>query len=269
MSLSLAGRAAVVTGGASGIGRGIGLALASNGADVVVADLVPGPEGEQSTVDLITEATDAAATFVETDVSDPAACERAVAGADQFGGVDILVNNAGVFERAADYYEATEAEFDAVFDVNVKGPYFATQSAARRMRESGGGSVINISSLNGIVGNGKSVTYSASKGAVKLLTYAQAHRLGRDGIRVNAIHPGAVETPMTAVVPEDAMASFADSVPLGRVGQPGDIAGAAVFLASDLSAYVSGASIVVDGGYVNTGGITETPPEAADEANED
>jgi NAD(P)-dependent dehydrogenase (short-subunit alcohol dehydrogenase family) len=264
-TLSLDGSTAVVTGGARGIGRGAALALASHGADVVVADLVEGPGDDVSTVELVTDVTDANATFVECDVSDPRACERAVAAADEFGGVDVLVNNAGVFERADDYYDATEAEFDAVFDVNVKGPYFATQAAARRMRDDGGGSVVNVSSLNGILGNGKSVTYSASKGAVRLMTYAQAHRLGRDGIRVNAVHPGAVETPMTNVVPDDAMASFVESVPLGRVGQPADVAGAIVFLASEYAAYVSGASLVVDGGYVTTGGIAEDPPSSAED----
>ncbi|WP_276259056.1 SDR family NAD(P)-dependent oxidoreductase [Haloglomus litoreum] len=262
----LADRTAVVTGGASGIGRGAALALASQGADVVVADLVPGPDDAPATADLVADETGARTAFVECDVRDPDACERAVARADAFGGVDVLVNSAGVFEQATDFYTADEADFDAVFDVNVKGPYFTTQAAARRMREGAGGSIINVSSLNGLLGNGKSVTYSASKGAVKLLTYAGAHRLGPDGIRVNAIHPGAVETPMTSVVPEGAMASFVESVPLGRVGEPSDVAGAVVFLASDWAAYVSGASLVVDGGYANTGGITESPPASAGDA---
>jgi len=258
MSL-LSDRVAVVTGGSSGIGRGISLALAEHGADVVVADVREEPkEGGLPTHEQIAADTDAEATFVTCDVTNVADLEAAVEAADAFGGVNVMVNNAGIYHPEA-FLETTEAEYQQMLDINLKGVFFGAQAAAARMVENGdGGSIINTSSVDGIFGHGDRPSYSASKGGVRLLTYSLAHRFGPDGIRVNAIHPGAVGTMIGSefadadLDPEAAaegMEQLLQMVPLGRMGQPEDIAGAAVFLASDLAGYVTGASLVVDGGW--------------------
>ncbi|WP_410765166.1 SDR family oxidoreductase [Haloferax sp. DFSO60] len=254
----LEGRVAVVTGGSSGIGRGISLAYAEEGADVVVCDIREDPkEGGRPTHVKIEEDTDASATYVELDVTSPAAFEDAMDAADEFGGVDIMVNNAGIW-RPEDFLEVTEEEFQQMIDINLKGVYFGAQAAAKRMVESGSGSIINVSSVNGIYGNGGYPSYSASKGAVRTLSYSLAHGLGGQGVRVNAIHPGAIAT---KIGPEDMevdeeqaaqqMEQLKQLIPLGRQGQPDDVAGVAVFLASDLAKYVTGESIVVDGGWTS------------------
>jgi NAD(P)-dependent dehydrogenase (short-subunit alcohol dehydrogenase family) len=246
----LAGKFAVVTGGASGVGRAICLRFAEEGAaGIVVADLREEPrEGGEPTHRLV-ERRGARAVFVRCDVSRVADLEAAVTAALDLGGLDVMVNNAGVVAQE-DFLSLTEAEYDRIMDVNVKGVFFGAQAAARVMRERGGGSIINLSSVGGIRGSAAFVTYSASKGAVRLLTYSLGELLGQHGIRVNALHPGVIDTEMnrsdTGVIRADG--SWTGSVPLGRSGLPADVAGAAVFLASDLAAYVNATSLVVDGG---------------------
>lgn len=252
----LADEAAVVTGGSSGIGRAIARRFAAEGADVVVADVQESPrEGDGPTHELIAEETDARTTFVECDVSNPAALEEAVEAADEFGGVTAMVNNAGIF-HGEEFLEAEEAEFDRMMDVNVKGVYFGAQAAAKRMVEADGGSIVNLSSVAGLQGSAEFVTYCGTKGAVRLLTYAMAAKLGPEGVRVNTIHPGLIETSMTtddyAIIGTEAEEGFLDAIPARRAGQPEDIADAAVYLASDLSSYVTGESLAVDGGMSNT-----------------
>jgi NAD(P)-dependent dehydrogenase (short-subunit alcohol dehydrogenase family) len=254
MTGDLDGRVAVVTGGASGIGRDICLAFAEEGAAaVVVADRQRHPrEGGTPTDERLADETDADAAFVACNVTDPAALDAAVGTADEFGGVDVMVNNAGVFVLA-DFLETTEAEFDRAMDVNAKGVFFGAQAAARRMDE---GTIVNLSSTAGLYGVGDYVAYSASKGAVRLMTYAMADALG-PAVRVNAIHPGVVESEMTRsdskVIGTVRGDAFEERIPLGRFGQPEDVAEAAVYLASDRSAYVTGHSLVVDGGIHTTG----------------
>ncbi|UPV76942.1 SDR family oxidoreductase (plasmid) [Halorussus limi] len=251
----LTDRVAVVTGGSSGIGRSIARAFAEHGADVVVADVRETPrEGGAPTHELLEDETDANAAFVECDVTDVEDIESAMSAADEFGGIDVMVNNAGIF-RLEEFLDVTPGEYDRLMDVNVKGMFFGAQRAAARMLEHDGGSIINVSSIAGIVGNGRYVTYCTSKGAVRLLTYALAHSLGPEGIRVNAIHPGGVETAMSedANLGPEATEAFVEMIPQRRMGQPEDIAGAALFLASDLASYVTGESLVVDGGYTYTG----------------
>lgn len=268
----LTDRVAVVTGGSSGIGRGIALAFADHGADVVVADVRAEPkEGGRPTHEAVEADTDASATFVDCDVTDLGDLESAVGAAGEFGGVDVMVNNAGIWHPES-FLDVTEADYRQLMDVNLKGAYFGSQAAVRRMVASGGGSVINISSIAGLFGNGDWPTYAASKGGLTLLTYSLAHRFGGQGVRVNAIHPGAIETLIGGEPsetrrtssgesdggePEDTEAAaagaqqFVQQVPLGRYGQPEDVAGAAVFLASDLASYVTGESLVVDGGWTS------------------
>jgi len=252
--------AAVVTGGASGIGRGIAIEYARQGADVVVADVREAPKGEGApTHEEIRAETDRDAVFLECDVTEVGDLEAAVEAAGEFGGIDVMVNNAGIW-HPEEFLEVTEAEYRRMMDINMKGVYFGAQAAARRMVEGGGGAIINMSSANGIYGNGGYPTYTVSKAGIRLLSRSLAHGLGEHGIRVNSIHPGAITTeigPEREGEPteeqEEAAAKQAEQlramIPQGRQGEPADVAGPAVFLASDLARYVTGASIVVDGGW--------------------
>lgn len=254
----LDGKTAVVTGGSSGIGRGIARGFAEHGAEaVVVADVRESPKEEGApTHELLEAETDAESVFVECDVTRRSDLTDAVDAAEAAGGLDIMVNNAGIW-HAEDFLDVTEEEYQRVMDINLKGAYFGSQIAAERLVENGdGGTIINISSIAGLFGNGEWPTYSASKGGLTMLTYSLAHKLGKDGVRVNAIHPGGVQT-MIGGEPTDPEAAaaqaeqFTQMVPLGRYGQPEDIAGAATFLASDLAGYVTGESLVVDGGWTS------------------
>jgi NAD(P)-dependent dehydrogenase (short-subunit alcohol dehydrogenase family) len=252
MDSLLSGKTAVVTGGSSGIGRGICLAMATHGADVVVADVRETPrEGGTPTPELVETETDAHVRYVECDVTDVGDLETAVAAADAFGGIDVMVNDAAVGGEAP-FEEVTEAEYDAMMAVNAKGVFFGSQVAAAAMDA---GSIVNISSIAGLRGNGDLAVYSATKGAVRLLTYSLAEALAPD-IRVNAIHPGAVETSMSTrderLLTPETRGEYEAAIPRGRIGTPQDIGNAAVFLASDLADYVTAQSLVVDGGFVNT-----------------
>lgn len=247
---------AVITGAASGNGRAIAQRFASEGANIVVADIRKEPrEGGQPTHELLADEYDVGATFVETDVTNPADLDAAVEAAEAFGGIDHMINNAGVF-RSEEFLEVDEDHYDFIMDVNVRGVYFGAQAAARRLVENGGGTIINLSSVAGIEGSAEYVTYTASKGAVRLLTYSLAAKLGPDGVRVNAIHPGLIETAMTTedvpIFGTDAEEDFLQSIPSRRGGTPDDVADAALYLASDLSSYVNGESLLVDGGMTNT-----------------
>lgn len=252
MSL-LEDRTAVVTGASSGIGRGIALEFADHGADVVVADIVEEPkEGGTPTHTTITESTNRQATYVECDVTETTDLQEAVEAAEAFDGIDIMVNNAGIW-HPEEFLEVTEAEYQQMMDINLKSVYFGSQVAATRMADTGGGSIINISSVNGIYGNGTMPTYTASKAGIRLLGRSLAHGLAEYGIRVNTIHPGAIGT---EIGPEDAeatsdeqMEQLTQMIPLHRQGEPEEIGGPAVFLASDMASYVTGASLVVDGGW--------------------
>ena len=256
MSDLLRGKTAVVTGASSGNGRAIARTFAENGADIVVADIREEPRlGGTPTHEAIPEETDASASFVECDVTSNDDLRAAVAEADEYGGIDVMVNNAGIFTHSEDLLGVTEDEYRTMMDINTKGPFFGSQFAAEKMLESGGGNIINLSSINGDVGTKSNIPYCASKGAVRVMTYALADALAPD-IRVNAIHPGMIETAQIVKdydhLEEEKEQERLDTIPLGRQGRPEEIAKAALFLASDLASYVNAASLVVDGGVVNT-----------------
>ncbi|MEU7000723.1 glucose 1-dehydrogenase [Nonomuraea sp. NPDC046570] len=248
---SLDGLTALVTGAAGGLGRAQSLALGAAGARVVASDLTAEAAGRAC--DELSEAGVANLPLV-LDVTSVADVDRAFGELDAAGvRVDILVNNAGVSLRNS-ALEATPEEFDTTLAVNLRGTYLMAQRAARRMREQGGGCVVNLSSIGGLVVDGeRSSVYDASKAAVVQVTKNMAYEWGRYGIRVNSIAPGYMRTAMTADLlpsPEAEERLIDRHIPLGRVGEPGDLAGAVVFLASPAASYVTGHTLTVDGGWV-------------------
>jgi NAD(P)-dependent dehydrogenase (short-subunit alcohol dehydrogenase family) len=256
MSELLTGKTAVITGASSGNGRAIARTFAENGADVVVADIQEEPRlGGTSTHELISEETESHSSFVRCDVTSNEDLRAAVNAADKFGGIDVMVNNAGVFAHNEDLFGVTEDEYRTMMDINSKGAYFGSQFAAEKMQETGGGNIINLSSINGDIGTKSNVVYCASKGAVRVMTYALADALGPD-VRVNAIHPGMIETAQIVKdydhLEEDKRQERLETIPLERQGRPNEIAKAVLFLASDLASYVNAASLTVDGGVANT-----------------
>lgn len=258
-TLDLTDDVAVVTGGASGIGRRIADRLAEHGADIVVADLRSEPrEGGAPTHELVESEHGVTGRYVECDVSTPADLRTAVDAAEALGGISVMVNNAGI-SRSDDFLEITEADYDRMMEINAKGTFFGSQAAADRMVEADReGSIVNIASISGVTGRATGAHYCGSKGAVRLMTYAMAAALGPRGIRANAVCPGLIETPLTRQDLEmfgedrEAIDTYERAAPLRRVGQPEDIADAVVYLASPLSSFVTGESVIVDGGATNT-----------------
>ena len=245
----LSGKVAVVTGASKGIGAGIAKALAAEGAKVVV-NYASSREGADRVVSEIT-AKGGKAIAVHGDVAKADDVKRIFAETKSaFGALDVLVNNAGVF-KFDPLEEVTEAEFHREFNINVLGTILATQEAVKHFGAAGG-SVINLGSIVGTNPVPNSVVYSATKGAVDNITFALARELGPRKIRVNAIAPGPVETEgvhSIGIIGSDFEKQMVAGTPLGRIGQPDDIAGAAVFLASDDARWVSGESIRAAGGY--------------------
>lgn len=255
--MRLEGKAAIVTGAGQGIGRAIALALAREGADILVGEM-NAETGPQTAAEVRALGRKGVAT--RTDVSRLDHIQAMVdAAAANFGRLDILVNNAGVL-KVQDLFALTEADWDRTFAVNVRGLFFCLQAAARRMREQGGGAIVNISSIAGRAGRPIMVDYAATKAAVISITQSAARALAPHRIRVNAICPGLVDTAlwdhiddvwgvqMQGLPKGEQKRRRVEHVPLGRMEQPEDVAKAVVFLASDEADYVTGQALNVCGG---------------------
>lgn len=252
MTQRLAEKAAIVTGAASGIGRAIALRFADEGATVVIADTRTTPRGGgKPTHDQISE-NGGSSTFVRTDVSSVEDLRKAVAHVyETYRSLDIMVNNAGIFPPQTDITNVDEETYDQVLDVNLKGIYFGSQVAIDAMQDQErGGAIVNMSSIAGLSGYDRSSAYCASKGGVANLTRELAVEQGPHDIRVNALNPGIIETAQTLEDEEEVIGEYTDRIPLRRDGKPEDVADAAVFLASDEAAYITGHNLVVDGGYM-------------------
>ncbi|HVI33238.1 glucose 1-dehydrogenase [Phenylobacterium sp.] len=249
----LQGKVAVVTGGAVGIGRATVIRMAEEGAAVAAFDLDEGRG--QALVDELA-ARGLKVRFWRCDVSREAEVKAAIdAAAAHFGRLDILVNNAGVAGANKPTHELTEAEWDFVQAINVKGVFFCTKHAIPHLKRAGAGSIINLSSIYGLISAADVPPYHASKGAVRLMSKTDALIYAPDRIRVNSVHPGFILTPMVEGFLEgqadEAAAREATAAlhPLGHMGEPDDIAWACVYLGSDESKFVTGTELVVDGGY--------------------
>lgn len=243
VSFGLQGRVAIVTGGSQGIGEACVRRFAQEGAQVVIAD-VADARGQALAAEL-------GALYVHCDVGDKAQVDALVAEVLRaHGRIDVLVNNAGIF-KAADFLDVTEADFDAVLRVNLKGAFLVGQAVARAMAQAGRGSIVNMSSVNGVMAIPTIASYNVSKGGINQLTRAMALALADKGVRVNAVGPGTIATELAAaavLTSDEAKNKIMMRTPLKRLGEPGEVADVVAFLASDASSYVTGEIIMIDGG---------------------
>jgi glucose 1-dehydrogenase len=244
---------AVVTGSSSGIGQGIAMRLAQEGARVVV-DYVGHAEGANQTLDAIQKA-GGQGIICQADVTSMADIRKLIDAAWQtYGGCDILVNNAGM-DKEADFWEVTEADYDKVLAVNLKGPFFLTQYFVQKLLAANKpGRVINISSVHEDMAMPHFSTYCAAKGGLRMLMRNLAVELGPKKITINNIAPGAILTPLNKKLEDDKalLDRLLQNIPLGRVGTVADVAGLAAFLASDEAGYVTGSTYVIDGGLMRS-----------------
>jgi 3-oxoacyl-[acyl-carrier protein] reductase len=241
----LDGRAAVVTGAARGIGFAIAQSFVAHGAQVVLGD-IDRRAAWDAAEKLISEG--ARAVAMPCDVTAPgdvdALVQRCV---DEFGGIDVMVNNAGV-TRDASMPKMSLEDFTAVVDVHLRGAWLGTRTAAAHMRSQGRGAVINVSSISGKVGNFGQTNYSAAKAGIVGLTKAAAKELAAKGVRVNAVAPGLIRTAMTEAMPAAAWEAKMAEIPMGRAGEPSEVADVVTFLASDMASYLTGIVIEIAGG---------------------
>lgn len=241
--MDLCGKVALVTGGGAGIGRAIALDLAVHGADVLLVDwrAADAVEGE-------IKALGRRAAFVRADAASFDAAAGAVTSAiEQLGRLDILVNNAGL-NRDSVVWKMTEAQWDAVIDVNLKGCFNFIRAAAPIFKGQAAGKIVNITSINGLRGKFGQANYAASKAGIIGLTKTVARELGRFNVNVNAVAPGMIETEMMRALPQEVKAQAMAETVLGRIGQPEDVAHLVTFLCSDLARHITGEVIKVDGG---------------------
>ncbi|MCX5695073.1 MAG: 3-oxoacyl-[acyl-carrier-protein] reductase [Candidatus Omnitrophica bacterium] len=245
--MKLEGKVAFITGGARGIGQAIAMTFAREGADIVVADV--NLEVAQKTASEI-EALGRKALALEMDVTDYAKVEDGVNKIlDKFGKVDILVNNAGITKDNL-ILRMSQAEWDAVINVNLKGTFNCIKAVSRPMVKQRSGKIISIASIIGLMGNAGQANYAASKAGIIALTKTIAKELASRNVNANAVAPGFIQTEMTAKLPEAVKAKMLEAIPLAKLGTPQDVANVCLFLASADSNYITGQVITVDGGMV-------------------
>jgi len=245
--MRLKDKVALVTGSAQGIGREIALVFAREGADVIISDI---NLEKAAKVSAEIEALGRKSLGLELDVTRYAKVEEAVNKIlDKFGKVDILVNNAGITKDGL-LLRMSEADWDAVINVNLKGTFNCTKAVSKLMIKQHSGRIINIASIIGIIGNPGQANYSASKAGIIALTKTTAKELASRNINVNAVAPGYIQTEMTAKLPEDLKQKMLALIPLNKLGSSADVASVCLFLASEESGYITGQTIVVDGGMV-------------------
>ena len=239
-------KTAIITGGGSGFGRETALKLAEKGTNLSIVDV--SIEHGEETVQLCKEL-GSDAIFIQADVSKVEDVKRYVTQTvDHFGKIDLFFNNAGISGSGVRTLECSIEEFDAIVDVNLKGVFYGLKYVVNEMLKTGGGVIVNTASLGGLVGMPTLGAYSATKHAVIGLTKTIAGEYGRDNIRINAIAPGTNETPMVKAFPAEAIKAMAEAVPMGRLGQPHEVADVVAFLLGDESSYIHGAVISIDGG---------------------
>ena len=243
INFGLTGRVCIVTGGSQGIGEACIRRFARERAQVVIAD-IDDARGAALALEVN-------GLYVRCDVGDKAQVDALVSQTiAKHGRIDVLVNNAGIF-KAADFLDVTEADFDAVLRVNLKGAFLVGQAVAREMATTGGGSIINMSSVNGVLAIPNIASYNVSKGGINQLTRVMALALADYGIRVNAVAPGTIATDLAAkavLTSDEAKAKIMSRTPMKRLGQPAEIADTVAYLASDAASYITGEIVVVDGG---------------------
>lgn len=245
-SLNLEGKVSLITGGARGLGKAIALKLASLGSDIVINDI--GGEEFANEVKAEIESMGRKAIFIKADISKFDEAKSLVEQSiESFGKVDVLVNNAGI-TRDNLIMRMSEEDFDAVINVNLKGTFNVTKSVIRSMLKTKDCSIINISSVVGVAGNAGQTNYAASKAGVIGFTKSLAKEVAKKNVRVNAVAPGFIETDMTDKLSDEIMEEYKKSIPLGKLGSPEDVSNTVAFLASDMSKYITGQVIVVDGG---------------------
>ena len=247
MANRLTGKVALISGAARGMGAAEAQLFAREGAKVVLADVLD--EEGQGIAAEINRGGPGQCVYVHLDVTSAADWEGAVALAVRtFGSLSILVNNAGIY-RTPGVEQTTEAEWQRVIDVNQKGVWLGMKAAVPAIRQAGGGSIINISSIFGLIGSGGSAAYHGTKGAVRLLSKTAAAEFAPSNIRVNSVHPGIISTPMVEALSEADRKAVASAGCIKREGRPEEVAYGVLFLASDEASYVTGAELVIDGGY--------------------
>lgn len=243
ISFGLQGRICLVTGAAQGIGAACARRFARDGAQVVLAD-IDDERGQALAAEL-------GGRYVHCDVGDKAQVDTLVAKTMlDHGRIDVLVNNAGIF-RAADFLDVSEADFDAVLRINLKGAFLVGQAAAREMAKAGRGAIVNMSSVNGTLAIPNIASYNVSKGGINQLTRVMALALADHGIRVNAVAPGTIATELAAkavLTSDEARRKIMSRTPMKRLGEPAEVADVVAWLASDAASYVTGEIVVVDGG---------------------
>ncbi|HEX9635657.1 MAG TPA: glucose 1-dehydrogenase [Candidatus Limnocylindria bacterium] len=248
MSKALHGKVAIVTGAARGIGAATSRALANAGASVVITDVLD-DEGDALARELCAAGADAR--YAHLDVSSEEQWQAVVDRAQRdIGHVDVLVNNAGI-GTMEDVEQETVEGWDRVISINQRGVWLGMKAVVPGMKSNGGGSIVNISSIFGAVGGfGSSIAYHATKGAVRLMTKNAAIRYAKEGIRVNSVHPGFIDTPMLEAVKGTPFEqTMVEGTPMGRLGRPEEIASVIAFLAGDGAAYMTGSEVYVDGGW--------------------